>query len=303
MGVSILNATFGDNIARRDVTQSIKDKAKSGTIDVTANEELIPAFEVSQETKLDNADLADITKKAQEQCNGGADSACMQATKAKLMQEKHAEKAQKDTSAANIIAGRSLQVTYLDTNNKVKRAVVPDGQKFKLEDVAFVSKGGKVEEASSWEPIKQAFSDAAGIFWWTLLFVFSVAAAYRAFKLYGNLLLAVFIGSLAVLLPLGGYSPQVGVYLIIVVYGFIEMGKMARQKAMGAAPTAMSTPSLEDPLAAFKGASSSVNDVLGNLRGANPLAALGSSDTLAGALGGLKGANPMAALGSFLGKR
>ena len=293
MGVSILNATFGDNIARRDVTQSIKDKTQSGNVEVTANEDLIPAFEVSQETKLDNSELAQITKQAQEQCNGGADSACMQATKAKLMQEKHAQKAQADTSSANIIAGRSLAVTYMDDKNRVKRVVVPDGQKFKLDNVAFANKAGQIERPSLWEPVQKAFGDALGIIWWTFLFVFSVGAAYRVFKIYGNMVLAIFIASLAIILPLGGFSPQVGIYMIVLIYGFIEMGRMSKDAAAKAA--AAPPPSSLDPLQALAGSANPINSVLGGLKGANPLAALQGAR-----------ANPMAALGSlgsFLGKR
>lgn len=281
MGVSILDATFGDTIARRNVTKSLQSKADSGTLEVTANEELIPAFEVSQETKLDNADLADITKKAQEKCQGGADTACMQAAKAEFIKQKHEEKAKVDTSSSNIIAGRSLQVTYKDSKGDIRRVVVPDGQKFKLEDVTFTTPGGKVERPSPFSWISKSFSDAAAIFWWTLLFVFSVAAAYRVFKIYGNLVLAVFVGVLAVVLPLAGYSPQVGLYLIIILFGFIEMGKMAKQKALAAAPEAVAAPG--DPLAAFQGAAGSVTGLLGSVQGAK--------------------ANPMALVGSFLGKR
>lgn len=296
MGVSILDATFGDNIARRNVTKSLQAKADTGTLEVTANEELIPAFEVSQETKLDNADLADINKKAQEKCEGGADTACMQAAKAEFIKQKHEEKAKIDTSSSNIIAGRSLQVTYIDSKGVTRRAVVPDGQKFKLEDVTFTTQGGKIVLPSPWASLSQSFKDAANIFWWTLLFVFSVAAAYRVFKIYGNLVLAVFVALLAIILPLGGYSPQIGVYLIVVLYGFIEMGRMSKQKAMAEAPpappAAPAPAAPGDPLAAFQGVAGSVNNILGGLKGANPMAALQ----------GIR-SNPMAALGSFLRKR
>lgn len=304
MNPVILKATFGDNLAQRDVTKSVQNSVEGGNVKVTANESLIPPFEVSKETKLTNDDLADINKKAQEQCQGGADTACMQAAKDQFIKQKHEEKARTDMSAANTLVGRRLEVTYMDSKGVTKRAVVPDGQMFEMENVAFAKEGGKIEQPSLWGPVQKAFSDAAGVFWWTLLFVFSVAAAYRVFKIYGNLILAVFIALLAVILPLGGYSPQVGVYLIIVVYGFLEMGKMSKQKAMAeaAAPAGPappfeypggllpSAPSLEDPLAALKGVSGSVNNVLGGLKG--------NLTALQGAR-----ANPMAALGSFLGKR
>lgn len=295
MNPVILKATFGDNLAQRDVTKSVQNSVEGGNVKVTANESLIPPFEVSKETKLTNDDLADINKKAQEQCAGGADTACMQSTKARLMQEKHETKARADMSAANVMVGRRLEVTYMDSKGVTKRAVVPDGQTFEMENVAFAKEGGKIEQPSLWGPIQKAFSDATGILWWTLIFVFSSAAAYRVFKIYGNIVLAVFIGSLAILLPLGGYSPQTGIYLIIIIYGLLEMGKMSKQNAMVARPAPSappfeypggllpSAPPLEDPLAALKGASGSIDSVLGNLKGAR--------------------ANPMAALGSFLKKR
>jgi hypothetical protein len=297
MNPVILKATFGDNLAQRDVTNSVQKSVEGGNVKVTANEGLIPAFDVSKETKLTNEDLMDINKKAQEKCEGGADTACMQAAKAEFTQLKHEEKARTDTSSSNIIAGRRMEVTYRDSQGNTKRAVVPEGQVFEMDNVAFETKG-KIERPQPFSWISKSFYDAAGIFWWTLLFVFSVAAAYRVFKIYGNIVLALFIGFLAVILPLAGYSPQVGVYMIIVLFGIIEMGKMSKQKSMaeaGAPPAvaavAAPAPSVpSDPLAAFQGATGSVNNLLGNLQGA------------AGLLKNAK-ANPMALVGSFLGKR
>ena len=77
--------------------------------------------------------------------------------KAEFIKQKHEEKAKVDTSSSNIIAGRSLQVTYIDSKGVTRRAVVPDGQKFKLEDVTFTKPGGKVERPSPWASLSPSF--------------------------------------------------------------------------------------------------------------------------------------------------
>jgi hypothetical protein len=283
MVVKIVGATFGDNLARRDVTASLKSKVEGGKLDVTANEELIPAFEVSTETKLDAGDMNEINKKAQEQCNGGADTACVQATKAKLMQQKHEEKATKDNSAANIVAGRSLMVNYMDAKGVIKRAIVPDGQKFKLDDVEFTNKQG-TPEPMKWEEYEKVIMNGLGWGVWTAVFVFSVASSYRVFRRYGNLPIAIGITFLAIALPLGGAPAYIGVIFILAINAFLEMGRQRKKaEAAGAAGAAGAGPlaALGNPLAALQG-----------LR-ANPLAALQSK-----AASALQGAaeNPLAAL-------
>ena len=277
MSIQILGAFFGDNLARRDVTQSLKSKVSGGTLDVTANEELIPAFEVSEETKLDQSDMTEIDKKAQEQCSGGADTDCVRATKAKLMQQKHEEKANKDNSTANIIAGRALTVSYRDANNVIKRVVVPDGQKLKLDGVEFTNKQGK-PEPMKWDEYQKVVMDGLGWAVWTAVFVFSVASSYRVFKRYGNLPIAILITALAILLPLGGAPAYIGVIFILAINAFLEMGRQSKLKAAGAAPMALPT----NALSGLQGVAS------------NPLAGLGTG-TAMGELQGLT-QNPMSAL-------
>jgi hypothetical protein len=292
MSVQILGAFFGDNLARRDVTQSLKSKVSGGTLDVTANEELIPAFEVSEETKLSPNELADIDKKAQEQCSGGADSDCIRATKAKLMQQKHEEKANTDTSSANTIVGRALTVNYRDANNVIKRVVVPDGQKLKLDGVEFTNKQGK-PEPMKWDEYQKVVMDGLGWAVWTAVFVFSAASSYRVFKRYGNLPIAIAITIFAILLPLGGAPAYIGIIFIIAINAFMEMGRQS--KAASAVAPAASAALPANPLAALQGA---VSNPLAALQGAtsNPLAAL--QGAAANPLTALKGAaaNPLTAL-------
>lgn len=223
-----MSASFGDNLARRDVTASLQSKAEGGSLEVTANEELIPAFEVSEETKLSQNEINQITKQAQEQCSGGSDTDCVRATKAKLMQQKHEEKANTDNSAANIIAGRSLTVKYVDEKGAVKRVVVPDGQSLKLDDVEFKESFTTKKGMSKLEGYKSAILSAGGWVVWIAVLVFSVAASFRVFRLSGNLLLAVGVTTLALVLPLlVGAPPFIGVILIVGISAFFEMGRQS----------------------------------------------------------------------------
>jgi hypothetical protein len=261
MPVQILGAFFGDTLARRDVTQSLKSKVSGGTLDVTANEELIPAFEVSEETKLSQNEINEITKQAEQQCSGGADTDCLRATKAKLMQKKHEEKGNTDNSAANIIAGRALTVNYMDSDNKVRRVIVPDGQKLNLKDVAFTDKQGQPEPVKwwgEWEQYQDVIIDGVSLAVWTAVFVFSVAAAYRVFNRYGNLPIAIAITILAVLLPLGGAPAFIGVIFIIAINAFMEMGRQSKLSASGG--VAATIGEMKSPLAGIGDARSAVGD-------------------------------------------
>jgi hypothetical protein len=231
MPIKILGAFFGDQTARRDVTASVKDKVSGGNLDVTANEELIPAFDVSEETRLDQSDINKIEKQAQEQCNGGADTACVQATKANLTRAKHEEKANTDYSSANIIAGRALTVNYVDESNRMRRMVVPDGQKLQLNDVEFTTKNGQSQPVA-WEEYQTMFANGLGVAVWTAVFVFSVAASWRVFRMYGNIAIALFITVLAVLLPAAGAPAYIGIVFIIGIFAFLEMGRQSKQKAL-----------------------------------------------------------------------
>ena len=294
MPIQILGAFFGDNLARRDVTQSLKSKASGGTLDITANEELIPAFEVSEETKLTPSDLNDIEKQAQEQCSGGADTDCVRATKAKLMQQKHEEKSNADTSSANTIVGRALTVNYLDESNKVRRVVVPDGQKLKLDGVEFTDKQGKPEPVQ-WSEYQAMALKGVGTALWTAVFVFSAASAYRVFKRYGNLPIAIGITTLAILLPLGGAPVYIGIIFIVAINAFLEMGRQSKLKAMAesGAPALPANPLASlgsNPLSALK-----ASNPLASL-GSNPLSSLGSNPL--SSLKTLGSSNPLASLGS-----
>lgn len=299
MPIQILGAFFGDNLARRDVTQSLKSKASGGTLDITANEELIPAFEVSEETKLTPSDLNDIEKQAQEQCSGGADTDCVRATKAKLMQQKHEEKSNADTSSANTIVGRALTVNYLDESNKVRRVVVPDGQKLKLDGVEFTDKQGKPEPVQ-WSEYQAMALKGVGTALWTAVFVFSAASAYRVFKRYGNLPIAIGITTLAILLPLGGAPVYIGIIFIVAINAFLEMGRQSKLKAMAESgtPALPANPLGSNPLASLG------SNPLSALKASNPLASLGSnplSSLGSNPLSSLKtlgSSNPLASLGS-----
>ena len=267
MSNEIVGAFFGDSLARRDVLKSLMSKISGGKLEVTANEELIPAFEVSEETKLTQNEVNEIDKKAQEQCSGGADTDCVRATKAKLMQQKHEEKANTDNSAANVIAGRALTVIYRDSKGNVKRAIVPDGQKFSLANVQVIQKDG-TPVPTDWKEYQTMAWTAVGWAVWTAVFIFSVASSYRVFKRYGNLPIALAITVFAVLLPLGGAPPYIGILFIIAINAFLEMGRQSKAASAAVAPAPPALPA--NPL---EGLAARGQSALQGLA-ANPLAAL-----------------------------
>lgn len=231
MPIKILGAFFGDQLARRDVTASVKSKVSGGSLDITADEGLIPAVDISEETSIDQTELNKIEKQAQEQCGGGADTACVQAAKAELLRAKHEEKANTDNSSANIIAGRALTVNYMDENGRIKRMIIPDGQKLKLDDVEFTNRQGQ-SQGVDWSEYQTMVANNLGIAVWTAVFVFSVAASWRAFRIYGNIAVAIGITVLAVILPIAGAPAYIGIFFIIGIFAFLEMGRQSKEKAL-----------------------------------------------------------------------
>ena len=60
----IESAYFGDDLATRNITESLRKRVTGGKLDVTADSTLIPAFEAAPETKLETQDEKKIREQA-----------------------------------------------------------------------------------------------------------------------------------------------------------------------------------------------------------------------------------------------
>jgi hypothetical protein len=71
MAQQIVSAYFGDEKSFRNITQSLINKIADGTLDITADETLIPVFDAAPQTKLEPKDEKLIREEA---VRGGADA-------------------------------------------------------------------------------------------------------------------------------------------------------------------------------------------------------------------------------------
>lgn len=174
----IESAYLGDEKARRNVTKVLNDKIENRSLNVDVNEKLIPPFETTPKTELTLEDERKIKDNAKKACGDGIDQNCMTATEARLRQAALVEKETKANSSANVIQGRRLTVNIVDENGRRRQIVVPDGQKFTLNNVASGRPGDTLPSAKS---MQQQLLVWTGVAVGTLFYVFSVAATYTIF--------------------------------------------------------------------------------------------------------------------------
>ena len=62
------SAYFGDDTATRNITESLRKKVAGRKLEVTANSELLPAFDAAPETKLETEDEKKIREEAIRTC-------------------------------------------------------------------------------------------------------------------------------------------------------------------------------------------------------------------------------------------
>ena len=151
-----------------------------GVLDVTADEKLIPAFEVTQKTELSNKDDKVIRDQAVKLCSE-ADQKCLDATMSKLRQERLQEKQQETLNPATTIKGRRLTVNVRDDKNKLRTLIVPDGQKFKLEGITTTDPKNKEFQLPSMSDIESKSWIVVGVIAAAFVYVFSIAAVYGIF--------------------------------------------------------------------------------------------------------------------------
>jgi hypothetical protein len=178
--VYLENAYFGDEKSFQDITAFLGGKVSGGVLDVTADEKLIPAFEVAQKTELSNKDDKVIRDQAVKLCSE-ADQKCLDATMSKLRQERLQEKQRETLNPATTIKGRRLTVNVRDDQNKLRTLVVPDGQKFKLEGITTTDPKNKDFQLPSASDIQEKSWIVLGVIAGAFVYVFSIAAVYAIF--------------------------------------------------------------------------------------------------------------------------
>jgi hypothetical protein len=201
----IESAFYGDEKSQKNTTKVLADKILGTTIDVDVNEQLIPAFEVAEKVEITSLEEKKIRELASKQC-GGVDQACIAKTESKLRQEALEAKQQQANSSTGVIKGRRLTVNIIDENGKRRRIIIPDGQKFKLDNVSANDPRKGPIQVPTMEYIQNQFKLLGSLTFSTLVYVFSVAATYVLFMQTDfNLLAAVPATVIAVFIPYSGY--------------------------------------------------------------------------------------------------
>lgn len=219
MAQQIVSAYFGDEKSFRNITKSLISKINEGTLDVTADETLIPVFDAAPQTKLDPKEEKRIREEAIKGCGGEADQACLDAKIAELSQAA-LQDLERTSTIRNAIKGRRLTVTIADQNGRTKTLIAPDGQKFKLENVAGDSK------------VKKDILPNVNVIYeraWTLalhivnvfVYVFAIVAVYAIFMrkyettgLQSFKMMAYGCAIVSIFLPYAGYV------IILLYFGF-----------------------------------------------------------------------------------
>lgn len=208
----IQSAFYGDEKSNKAITDILRDKVVGTTLDLTVNDQLIPPFEVADKVKIDDKEDKKIKDDATRAC-GGADQACIDRTVERMRQDTLAAKQGQVDAAA--IKGKRLTINYIDEKGQPVRKVIPEGQKFKMDNIMVndPKKGAlQVPPASYFQnqlKLLGTFSVSA------LLYVFSVAATYVLFlRTQPGFMLAIPATAIAIFVPFSGY------FLILFYFGF-----------------------------------------------------------------------------------
>jgi hypothetical protein len=213
MALTIKQATWGDEAATTDVTKVLQDKASSGYMDLVADPSILPAISLDppKTVALTVQDREEAKKFALDQCGGGQDDKCVaQRTasfEATLLQKRVAEQ----NSSKDIIKGRRLTVTFIDSNGVEKTIQVPDGQKLKIGSPPIAIKPNEVLDK---------IKTLAITILMTGLWVFSVVVTYRTFIAAGWVYSGYAATAVSVLIPYSG--------LLITPIGFMIINNYAK---------------------------------------------------------------------------
>lgn len=201
----IESAFYGDEKSQRNATKVLGDKVLGTTIDLDVNEKLIPPFEVADKVELTSLEEKKIRDNASKAC-GGVDQACISRTESSLRQQALTEKQNLALDSAGAVKGRRLTVNLIDENGKRRRIIIPDGQKFKLDNVSVNDPKKGPLQAPSAEYFQNQFKLLGSLVFSTMIYVFSVAATYTLFMQNTTLFIAIPLTALAVFIPYSGYA-------------------------------------------------------------------------------------------------
>ena len=200
----IESAYYGDEKSQRNATKSLGDKILGTTLDVDVNSNLIPALTTTDKVEITNLEEKKIKADAAKAC-GGVDQECIKSTEARLRQDALAAKQNEANSSAALIKGPRLTVNIIDEEGKRKRIVVPEGQKFKLENVSVNDPTKGPLQLPSADYFQNQFKLLGSLVLSTLVYVFSVAATYTLFMQKTALFVAVPVIAISVFIPYSGY--------------------------------------------------------------------------------------------------
>jgi hypothetical protein len=217
----IESAYYGDERSQRNATNVLRNRVLGTTIDIDVNDQLIPPFEITDKASLDEKDEKKIRSDASKAC-GGVDQACIERTESRLRQDALAEKQKQGNSAATAIKGRRLTVNIIDEKGQRKRIVIPDNQKFKMDNITVNDpKKGPLQVPSA-DYIQNQMKLLGGLTISALVYVFSVAVTYVLMMQTGggsNFMVAIPATVIAVFIPYSGY---VIIFLYFMFFGAVE---------------------------------------------------------------------------------
>lgn len=216
----IESAYYGDEKAMRKITSVLADKILGTTLDVDVDEKLIPPFEVTERTELTSQEIRKIREAAAAQC-GGNDQECINAKEAQLRADGLAAKERVANSGATVIKGRRLTVNVIDENGQRRRLVIPDGQKFKLDNVSANDPRKGPLQLPKWEYIQNQFKLMGALVLSTAVYIFGIVATYTVFmqEFKQKFLFVIPLVAISVFIPFSGY---VMIFLYYLLNGAIN---------------------------------------------------------------------------------
>jgi len=224
MGIVINQATWGDETATTDITQSMQDKAKPGYLDLVADNTLVPALDLlsgSKNVTLSDSEKADIKTQATNICGSASDDKCIKFQTNQLESASLQKKVAEQQSSANIVTGRRLTLTYTDDQTGQQRTVaIPDGQKVKFGTAPTV----KLPDFTPSGTVLASLSVVSQVVM-TLLYVFSIGATYRLLILTGHTIVAYVLTGIAIVIP---YSGLIMTPIALGIFKYMELKSGAK---------------------------------------------------------------------------
>jgi hypothetical protein len=205
MSITIKSATWGDEKSTTNITDSMVAKAKDGYLDLVADNSLVPAIDLLSGSKtivLSDSEKTQMNEDAVKICGGAQDNKCIAFQKNQLESSLLQRKVAESQSSANIVTGRRLTLTIIDSTGKEKVIAIPDGQKVKLGDKPAIVLPTTLS-GGVWEGLVQLFGIASTIVI-TIFYVVSIVAPYALFVRDGQWVIGIALSIVAIFLPFTG---------------------------------------------------------------------------------------------------